>query len=92
MQKERDKVNRRIVSVGIRKVVKEIWQNGLKEDNRIIFFFASTRWGGGCERTDEICFFPDLEETGDVLRKEKIVKVSESTIKKTLEAVIRTFN
>lgn len=47
----------------------------------LFFYFASTRQGGECERTDEICFLPDLEETGDVLCKEKIVKMPESTIK-----------
>lgn len=47
----------------------------------MIFYFASTRQGGKCERTDENCFLPDLGETGDVLCKEKTVKMSESTIK-----------
>lgn len=38
-------------------------------------FFTSVR-GGQCERSDESCFFPDLEETGDVLCKEINVKIS----------------
>jgi len=37
-------------------------------------------------------FLPNLEETGDVLCKEKHVKVSKSAIKKILETVITTFD
>lgn len=47
----------------------------------MIFYFASTRQGGECERADEICFLPDLEHLQFLLCKEKIVKMSESTIK-----------
>lgn len=38
---------------------------------------------GGVKEQMEVCLFPDSEETGDILCKEKNVKVSKSAIKDT---------